>query len=308
MFTDYLKQKGYSQSSRITYQKIVDAFLDWAADRNIDMEYVSYSELTDYLQILRKRKLSQRTVQGYVQALNHYFDWLTSEQVIEKNPVKSLTIKTRKTRTLYAILSKEQLEDLHENYDLRPPAKTTKSSARASAIRNKIATGLMVYQGLEVSALARLMKEDVNLLEGTIKIRSSRTSNQRILALQAKQIIELDRYIMETRKELQMYFDQSDNRESQASSQLLLIHGYTHYSDAHRRLIQSLQKQSRSGLQSGLSTQQIRTSVITHWLKTNNLREVQYMAGHKQVSSTEAYRQNDTESLQLDIDRFHPFR
>ena len=52
---------------------------------------------------------------------------------------------------------------------------------------------------------------------------------------------------------------------------------------------------------------QIRASVITHWLKQYNLREVQYMAGHKHVHSTEAYQQNDTESLQQDIDRFHPF-
>jgi integrase/recombinase XerD len=45
------------------------------------------------------------------------------------------------------------------------------------------------------------------------------------------------------------------------------------------------------------SVHQIRTSVITHWLKLYNLREVQYMPGHRYVSSTEAYLINDLEDL-----------
>ena len=51
---------------------------------------------------------------------------------------------------------------------------------------------------------------------------------------------------------------------------------------------------------------QVRASVITHWLKQYNLREVQYRAGHKYVSSTEKYLANQVEDLRADIDRFHP--
>jgi integrase/recombinase XerD len=47
--------------------------------------------------------------------------------------------------------------------------------------------------------------------------------------------------------------------------------------------------------------------VITHWLKNHNLRQVQQMAGHRYISSTEAYLVNQTEDLQADIDQFHPF-
>ena len=55
-----------------------------------------------------------------------------------------------------------------------------------------------------------------------------------------------------------------------------------------------------------INLRQIRTSVITHWLKQHNLREVQYMAGHRYVSTTEGYLVNQTEDLQADIDKFHP--
>jgi hypothetical protein len=54
------------------------------------------------------------------------------------------------------------------------------------------------------------------------------------------------------------------------------------------------------------SLQQLRTCVITHWLKTHNLRQVQYMAGHRFVSSTEAYLVNDLDDLMEDIGKFHP--
>ena len=51
---------------------------------------------------------------------------------------------------------------------------------------------------------------------------------------------------------------------------------------------------------------QVRVSVITYWLGMYNLREVQYMAGHKYVSSTESYVVNRLEDLQSDIDKYHP--
>jgi len=56
-----------------------------------------------------------------------------------------------------------------------------------------------------------------------------------------------------------------------------------------------------------INFKQVRTSVITQWLKQFNLREVQYMAGHRYVSSTEGYLVNQTEDLQADIDQFYPF-
>jgi integrase/recombinase XerD len=56
------------------------------------------------------------------------------------------------------------------------------------------------------------------------------------------------------------------------------------------------------------NARQIRQSVITHWLGSKNLRQVQYMAGHRWVSSTERYQQNNIEDLQKDINRYHPLK
>ena len=295
-FKNYLKKQGYARSSIESYLRVVLVFIAWAEGRHMEPEYITYAELMEYLRHLKKRQLNQRTVQSYLIAIAHYFESLKEASVIQTNPVRYLDIRVKQTRKLYPVLKKEQLENLYLDFDIKG-MRNTKPSARASAIRNRIAVGLMVYQGLDVSALSNLETEDVHILNGTVTIRGSRTSARRILALQARQIIELDRYISQTRKELQNHFGQQE-------SNLLLIHGYAKYTDANRRLLQRLRKQEPELLDS----HQIRTSVITHWLKQYNLREVQYMAGHKKVYSTELYRQNDTESLQMDIDRFHPLR
>jgi integrase/recombinase XerD len=55
-----------------------------------------------------------------------------------------------------------------------------------------------------------------------------------------------------------------------------------------------------------VSAIKIRQSVITYWLRTMNLRQVQYMAGHKYVSSTERYQRSNLENLQNKLEKYHP--
>jgi integrase/recombinase XerD len=55
------------------------------------------------------------------------------------------------------------------------------------------------------------------------------------------------------------------------------------------------------------SLDQLRASVIVHWLKLYNLRKVQIMAGHRYISSTESYKANNLDDLKEDIKNFHPF-
>jgi site-specific recombinase XerD len=57
-----------------------------------------------------------------------------------------------------------------------------------------------------------------------------------------------------------------------------------------------------------INPKQIRSSVITHWLRQNNLRQVQYMAGHKYVSSTERYQVNNLDDLQNELKEHHPMK
>lgn len=289
----YLQEKGCAKSSIASYLHSSQHFINWLESEQLDPTEVTYQELIRYMGSLRKRALSQRSVQYYMIGISHYLASLKAAGIIANNPADYLDLKANQHRKLYPVLSKEQLEGLYLNFDTSSQH-TIKMMGKASAIRNRISIGLMVYQGLETTTLSKLKTTDIDVLGGTIKINRGRTYNARILSLQAVQIIELDRYINQTRKELLTELNQDTDA--------LLVTGYKDYRDLHKKLINKLKKQY-SYL---LSAQQIRTSVITYWLKQYNLREVQYMAGHRKIQSTEAYQRNDTEGLLLDVDRYHP--
>ena len=72
--------------------------------------------------------------------------------------------------------------------------------------------------------------------------------------------------------------------------------------DIFKSLTTQLKKQHKQLI----NLNQIRASVIVYWLKKYNLREVQYKAGHKYVSSTESYLHSSTEDLQKAIEVMHP--
>ncbi|MFY0602265.1 MAG: hypothetical protein JXR03_21510, partial [Cyclobacteriaceae bacterium] len=110
-------------------------------------------------------------------------------------------------------------------------------------------------------------------------------------------------YTYQVRKELLSY--QADK----STEQLFLpvppagrIQSYPNTLSVWKGLTKELKEQQRCFI----NFRQVRTSVITHWLKQYNLREVQQMAGHRYVSSTEGYLVNHIEGLQADIDEFHP--
>ncbi|MBL6446763.1 phage integrase N-terminal SAM-like domain-containing protein [Fulvivirga sp. 29W222] len=293
LYTTYLQNRGCSKSTIDSYHHFCEHFIRWAENKHMEIEYITYSELLDYI-ASRKGKVTQKTIQGCMIAITHYFEALVQTEVIDQNPARYLDIKAPNNRKLYAILSRQQLDNLYHNFDINASRKT-KPTAKASAIRNKITVGLMAFQGLDSTALSQLRVQDVDVLGGKITVKSSRTHAGRNLALQAVQIIELDRYINQTRQELQYHFKQEDSDQ-------LLVTGYAHFNQSLRRLPKRLRKQEPQ-LQ---SLRHIRASVITHWLRQYNLREVQYMAGHRKILSTELYQRNDIEGLQADIDRFHP--
>ena len=162
--------------------------------------------------------------------------------------------------------------------------------------RNKVIVGLMIWQGLGVRELGKLEVEDVRLREGKIYIKGSRRSNEREMKLEAHQILDLMEYALKTREELlKLSGKQSDK-----------LFVSTGKSDRFNAIITKLIEKLNNQNSKVTSVKQIRTSVITHWLKNYNLREVQYMAGHRYVSSTEAYKVNDLEGLTEDVLKYHP--
>lgn len=302
-FKTYLESKGLAGNTVESIYGDVMPYLNWCEEENIEAEQSTHTEILAYIKHIQKRGIKQRTVQIYTGSLKHYFSWLIKREIREDNPIRSINIKGIKRQYLYDILKKQELETLYENFEIpneNNPNKNQNWYKRSllTSKRNKIILGLMIWQGLGTRELATLTVKDVKLREGTIYIQGSRRSNERVLKLEAHQILDLMEYVLQVRQAIIQH--KKDNHQSEAF--FLSVGESGEFRSIMSKLIQKLNQQNPRIT----SVKQIRASVITHWLKHHNLRQVQYMAGHRYVSSTEAYLINDLEGLQEDIAKFHP--
>ena len=108
-------------------------------------------------------------------------------------------------------------------------------------------------------------------------------------------------FLHETRKEILQR--RKETEAPGGTNQLFIgVAGSAGINSVMKSVIEQLRKQQPKLKK----TEQIRASVITHWLKQYNLRKAQYMAGHRYVSSTEKFKINDLEGLTEDVKKFHP--
>jgi len=307
-FKNYLESKGYSQGTIEGYIRNVKDLEKYIEKENIEIEQVSYTDLLYYVQSHRN-KISQGSIAKKINSIRHYFNYLVSEKIVIVNPSTQIEIKGIKRKVLHDIFTKIELESLYKNFineneqNQEQANKTLFKTAIQVQKRNKIILGMMIYQGLGTHEISVLEEQDIKLREGKIYIAGSRRSQERELPLEAHQIIDIMEYIYTTRKEIisEKIIDNS-TLNTQNSKLFISIGSSEKLNNSMQYLLQTLQKQNKRVK----NLQQIRASVITHWLKIHNLRQVQYMAGHRYISSTESYIINDLEDLLEDVNKYHP--
>lgn len=306
----YLQSKGLSKATIKCYHTEILEFIVWCDMQNVEAENTTSTDITGYLKHLQNKGQQNKTRNVNLNILKHYFNYQISIEAREDNPARQIKIRGTKTKNLYPIFSKQELESIYSNYkilevDDKNNARNWFGKASLGKKRNKAILSLMIYQGLTTDEVNRLTINDVKLKEGKINIAGTRKSNERELELKSHQIMELMEYQLTTRKELikliqdeietQLYFLPTPSIGKTAS----LNHDGI---NIWKRLSQEIKSTNKKFI----NFQQVRASVITHWLKQYNLRQVQYMAGHRYVSSTESYLANQIEDLQKDIDSYHP--
>lgn len=301
-FSEWLIIKGHTSETAESFSSTTKRFIDWLQAQNIETENASYNDILAYVNYRKKKGNKQRTLQVYTNAIKHFYNFLQQEDTVNENPVSNVEIKGIKRRTLHEILTPEELENIYKNFNAEkrvyeqgkkiPPQQKNELARR----RNKIILGLIIYQGMRTEELARLQLQDLQLREGKINIQGSRRTEGRLIKLEAHQIYDLMDYIHTIRKQILEATKKETNKVFISTGTSL------NFQNVMQRLVQSIQAKHPKIK----DIKHIRTSVISNWLKIYNLRKVQYMAGHRYVSSTEAYQLNNLEDLQDDIRKYHP--
>ncbi len=281
-FNQYLEQKKYSVKTVATYGFYIRRFLSWLESENLSAESFTYTDLLEYMRDCQEKGITNRTVNNMLGIIRHYCNYLNHEKNRTDNPAAGVFIKGLVRKLPSGLLNFEDLEELYKQYSIQLHVEPSK----------KILFGLMVYQGASVAELMRIESPDIKLKEGKIKIKGTKRTSERVLTLNANQMISIQQYLAENKfKEGPVFTELTKTKNSKRN-----INNRVRY-----MLLQLKQLNDKV-----TSAKQIRSSVITHWLARNNLRQVQYMAGHKYVSSTQRYQVNNLDDLKNELQQHHP--
>jgi integrase/recombinase XerD len=299
-FIAYLETKQYSKETIRAESNYIAMYLHWISKEQIRENEVTYNELITYIDELTTEGDSKAIINRKLATIRKYYEYLQYMGSAEKNPAMGLTIHYKRQRIPRNLLTTEELTTLYENYQV--------NDLRSQ--RNKVMIGLLVFQGVTREEIEKLEINHVKLNTGKIEIPTGKHGNGRILPLESIQMLDLQEYLHITRPEIQKANGSYGigrkpdhvNREKARNQLFISMHGSDDIKSTFLHLVYALRKQNPK-----LTTAvQIRQSVITKWLKTKNLRMVQYMAGHRYVSSTERYQVNNLEDLQHQLEKLHP--
>jgi site-specific recombinase XerD len=293
-FKAYRLKNGYSEKSIKTQNHHVKSFLNWCITQSITPENISYGEALKFIDCERSRNISSASIIRALNSVKIYFDYLVGRKTLQHNIIRQIKLRNSAKKALPELLTVEQLENIYKSFGNVPEWSYKTAIAKLLHQRNTVILGLLVYQGLDSGEVAKLEANYVNLAEGKIYIPSGRNSNARTLKLQAIQILPFKTYIEEIRPQL------LEKRQQQTP----YLFPSKKYSDMICKIVEQAKKTSPELKDS----RQIRASVIMNWLKTSNIRQVQYMAGHKSIRSTEMYRNQDLTDLTKQLELFHPLK
>ena len=276
-------------------------FLKWCETERLEAKDVRYNDLLTFIDYCRLNGRSIAHVNRMIASVRDYYNFLKEENPAILNPATGLYLKGTRHKIVSGICDFKELETLYQSY----PTKTLREK------RNKVILGMLVYQGITTEEISQLETVHLKIKEGKMDVPGNRKRNSRTLELKSVQILVVHEYITEVRVTLLKEITQGLTpgrkpmviHQSRIDDQLFVsVNGSEHLKSSLLHLFRDVKKINPNVT----SCAQIRQSVITHWLKTHNLREVQYMAGHKYVSSTERYQRSHLDNLQRKLEQHHP--
>lgn len=262
--------------------KALELFISWCWAQEINPGQIHYDQLLKYIEHCRKRNLVHRTIENYLVTIRDFYGLLHLEGKRSDNPALELKLVGGINKHPQAGLSKEELDTMYKNY----PSHGLKNR------RDRVMAGLLIYQGITPDELLQIETKDIRLSEGTVYIPAVKRSCSRILQLEALQALHLQNYLVAVRKALEI-------KHKTVSHKLFI---------GIARALPGISKELKKIQPKIKSLYQIRGSVLSNWLKSHHVRQVQYMAGHRRVSSTARYRIDHLESLQEQLEKLHPLK
>lgn len=268
-------EKGLSPNTLDSYSRDLTSYLEFTKG---DFEEFGRKENVEkFIVFQRKRGLKPRSVARWMSALKGFFDFLIEEGYLEENPVSE--IDRPKVSTPYPnVLSEEEVKELI----LSPDNSKT-------GIRDRAILEIFYATGLRVSELVNLKKTDVNLEAGFVLAQGKR-SKERIVPLNSQSILALKEYLKKVNPKGKYLFP---NKKGERLSR--------------QAVWKVIRKYAKKLFSQKVSPHTLRHTFATHLIQGGaDLRSVQLLLGHEDISSTQIYTHIDKKRLKEIHKKYHP--
>ncbi|MFL6589607.1 MAG: site-specific tyrosine recombinase XerD [Chthoniobacterales bacterium] len=280
-------ERGLSGNYQLSTRRSLTEFAEWcaAAKKIMDAREVTQPMVSEYLGARKNGGLAASSIKLIVVALKIFFRFLGGKGALERDPTETLTLP-RIERYLPETLNELQVERLIESIDTKQPL----------GLRDRAIVELLYASGLRISELANARLENFNTEERILRV-TGKGNKMRLVPVGGKATDALAAYLSTERPKLV---------KRQTSSEIFLSSRGTKLSTA--RLWQIVKKRAKqSGLEANIYPHLLRHSFATHLLSNGaDLRIIQEMLGHADISTTQVYTHVDQQRLKAVHRKFHP--
>ncbi len=287
-FLTYLSaEKGLARNTIESYGFDLKKFEQFLLSNSKNIISFSKSDIVDFIETLRNEGYSISSICRFISTIRGLCKYLLIEGMINEDPSENLQFPKR-WESLPKSLSISEIKAILES------SYSSKRPSSPAAIRDYVMFELLYSSGLRVSELISLKLEDINLEAGFIRVLG-KGSKERIVPINAMAREGLKRYIEQYRQEIS---------KKKISSYLFITNRGK--AMTRQRFWQKIKEVGRK-LRLNISPHVIRHSFATHLLEGGaDLRSLQKMLGHSDISTTQIYTKVTAERLKRVYLKYHP--
>ena len=280
-------ERGLSENYQLSTRRSLAEFAAWCESKKKigHLREITLPLISEYLAERKQNGLAASSIKLIVVALKIFFRFLLGKGWVERDPTKTMTLP-RIERYLPETLNELQVEELLESINTKRPL----------GLRDRAILELLYASGLRISELAGAKLENLNLEEGIVRV-TGKGNKTRLVPVGRKACEAISRYIEGERLRLV--------RRRTGSEIFLSARGGRLTTTRIWQIVKTCAR--RSGLEVNIYPHLLRHSFATHLLGNGaDLRIIQEMLGHADISTTQVYTHVDQQRLKAVHHRFHP--
>ncbi|MDD2689947.1 MAG: tyrosine recombinase XerC [Candidatus Omnitrophica bacterium] len=280
-FIRYLEvEKNYSVHTVLNYKLDLEDFSKFLA--GTELGKVDYLTLRKYLALLKEKQLGTRTVGRRLSCLRSFFKFLIREGLLKSNPILMLS-SPKLQKHLPSFMTEQEAAKLIESA-------FAKDEKDERGLRDRAILETFYSTGVRISELAGLNIEDVDFIGGIAKVMG-KGKKERMAPIGDAAIAAIRKYLEKRKRESTALFLNKSGKRISVSGIRNIVGKYI----------------LRAGIKQGVSAHTFRHSFATHLLNRGaDLRTVQELLGHANLSTTQIYTHLTTEKLKSVYDKAHP--